>query len=159
MQVLDIVVGTKYLFCVLYPNDDVFRDEGIHISILDSDMSFWLLLLLVVSLLAPSSTFVIRPLPSVSRASKILKMSSDAEFTLTPSETALVLIEFQNDFTTEGGKLYGAVKEVMEATNMLENSRKLMDYAREAGVTIIHCPILFEKVGTNISRTRAVFVA
>lgn len=31
------------------------------------------------------------------------------------ASTALVLIEFQNEFTTEGGKLHGAVKEVMES--------------------------------------------
>ena len=73
-------------------------------------------------------------------------MSSGAELTLSPSETALVLIEYQNDFTTEGGKLHGAVKDVMDATNMLANSKKLMDYAREAGCIVIHCPILFEKV-------------
>jgi len=29
---------------------------------------------------------------------------------LNPKETALVLIEFQNDFTSEGGIFYGAVK-------------------------------------------------
>ena len=34
--------------------------------------------------------------------------------TLDPSETALVLIEFQNDFTTEGGVFHGAVQTVME---------------------------------------------
>ena len=29
---------------------------------------------------------------------------------------------------------------------MLENSKKLMDFARDAGCTIVHCPIGFEKV-------------
>ena len=58
----------------------------------------------------------------------------------------VVSIEYQNEFTTEGGKLYGAVKECMEATGTLENSRKVMDAARDAGCTIIHCPISFEKV-------------
>ena len=33
------------------------------------------------------------------------------------SKAALVLIEFQNDFTSEGGSLHGAVAEVMEATH------------------------------------------
>ena len=32
------------------------------------------------------------------------------------STSAVVLIEFQNDFTTEGGALHGAVADVMEAT-------------------------------------------
>ena len=40
-----------------------------------------------------------------------------ADFTLDPKETALVFIEYQNEFTTEGGKLHEAVKDVMEKTN------------------------------------------
>ena len=57
--------------------------------------------------------------------------------------------QFQNEFTTEGGKLHGAVKPCMEKTNMLDNSKKLVAAAREAGCTIIHCPINFEKVGAT----------
>ena len=60
-----------------------------------------------------------------------------------PTKTALVLIEFQNDFTTEGGALHGAVKEVMEKTNMLENAAATVKAAREAGVTIVFSPIEF----------------
>ena len=37
--------------------------------------------------------------------------------TLDPTKTALVLIEYQNEFTTPGGKLHDAVKDVMEKTN------------------------------------------
>ena len=39
-----------------------------------------------------------------------------------PYTTAVVLIEYQNDFTTEGGVLHGAVSEVMDTTNMLANT-------------------------------------
>jgi ureidoacrylate peracid hydrolase len=53
------------------------------------------------------------------------------------------LIEFQNDFATEGGSLHGAVQGVMEQTNMLANARETMDKARSAGATIIHAPISF----------------
>jgi nicotinamidase-related amidase len=60
-----------------------------------------------------------------------------------PTTTAVVLIEFQNDFTSDGGALHGAVKDVMESTNMLENAKKLVDDARAAGATIIHAPIRF----------------
>ena len=65
---------------------------------------------------------------------------------LDPAETAIVLIEYQNEFTTEGGALHAAVKDCMAATGTLGNSRKVMDSAREAGATIIHVPIMFEKV-------------
>jgi Isochorismatase family len=65
---------------------------------------------------------------------------------LDPRETAVVFIEYQNEFTTPGGKLNDAVKDVMAATNMLSNSRRVLEAARNAGCTIIHCPISFEPV-------------
>lgn len=63
---------------------------------------------------------------------------------LDPSSTAFIFIEYQNEFCSPGGKLHDAVKECMEHTNMLENSIKTMTAARDAGCTIIHCPIDFE---------------
>ncbi len=60
-----------------------------------------------------------------------------------PSKTAVVLIEYQNDFTTENGALHGAVKATMDATDMLANTRTVIDAARSAGATIVHAPIQF----------------
>jgi nicotinamidase-related amidase len=60
-----------------------------------------------------------------------------------PKHTAVVLIEYQNDFTSDGGALHGAVGDVMESTGMLENTRALVDAARSAGATIVHAPITF----------------
>ncbi|GAA2181520.1 pyrimidine utilization protein B [Brooklawnia cerclae] len=60
------------------------------------------------------------------------------------TNTAVLLIEFQNDFTTPGGALHDAVAGSMAETGMLANSAKLMDAAREAGATIIHIPISFK---------------
>ena len=60
-----------------------------------------------------------------------------------PKHTAVVLIEYQNDFTSDGGALHGAVGDVMESTGMLENTRRLADAARAAGATIVHAPITF----------------
>jgi nicotinamidase-related amidase len=62
---------------------------------------------------------------------------------LDPSTTALVLIEYQNEFTSEGGVLHKAVSDVMTATNMLSNTVNLVDAARKKGVTIMHAPITF----------------
>jgi nicotinamidase-related amidase len=62
-----------------------------------------------------------------------------------PKKTAVVLIEYQNDFTSENGALHGGVKGVMESNHMLENTVEVVQKAREAGVTIIHAPITFEK--------------
>jgi nicotinamidase-related amidase len=60
-----------------------------------------------------------------------------------PKRTAVVLIEYQNDFVSEGGALHGAVKDVMEETRMLDNTRRLVAAARSAGATIVHAPIAF----------------
>ena len=62
-----------------------------------------------------------------------------------PKTTALLLIEYQNDFTSEGGALHPGVKAVMESTNMLANSVQLANQARAAGVTVMFAPISFAK--------------
>ncbi|MCW5954186.1 MAG: cysteine hydrolase family protein, partial [Propionibacteriaceae bacterium] len=63
---------------------------------------------------------------------------------MNPATTALVLIEFQNDFTSEGGTLHGAVSEVMDATGTLPNAKAALEASRAAGVTIVHSPISFQ---------------
>ena len=60
-----------------------------------------------------------------------------------PKRTALVLIEYQNDFTSKGGTLHDAVKGVMEENNMLQNTIETVKQAREAGCTIVYAPITF----------------
>src|ERR1700719_2452512 len=63
--------------------------------------------------------------------------------TMDPKSTAVVLIEYQNDFTTEGGTLHQAVKPVMDKTNMLANTVETVKKARELGATIVYAPISF----------------
>jgi nicotinamidase-related amidase len=60
---------------------------------------------------------------------------------LDPKSTAVVLIEYQNDFASEGGALHSAVRDVMEDTGMLDNTRHVVEAARAAGATIVHAPI------------------
>lgn len=60
-----------------------------------------------------------------------------------PKKTAIILVEFQNDFTTEGGSLHDAVKDVMKSTNMLDNTAETIKKARKLGATIVHAPISF----------------
>ena len=64
---------------------------------------------------------------------------------INPATTAVVLIEYQNDFTSEGGVLHGAVEAVMDKTDMLANTKRVVDAARAAGVTVMHAPITFAK--------------
>ena len=70
-------------------------------------------------------------------------------FGIDPSKCAILCIEFQNEFTTEGGKLYNSVKENMEANGMLEKSSKLAQEMRKVGVKIFHAPISFESDGSD----------
>ncbi|MCL2735993.1 MAG: cysteine hydrolase [Propionibacteriaceae bacterium] len=63
---------------------------------------------------------------------------------MNPSTTAIVFVEFQNDFTTDGGSLHEAVAGVMESTGMLDKAVQAAEASREAGVTIIHSPIAFQ---------------
>lgn len=61
-----------------------------------------------------------------------------------PSETAVIFVEFQNDFCKEGGKLYELVKESLTTTPALENAGKLMTGAREKGCLVVHCPFILD---------------
>jgi ureidoacrylate peracid hydrolase len=69
-----------------------------------------------------------------------------------PKRTAVVLIEFQNDFTSDGGALHGAVQDVMQSTGMLDNTRRLVEAARAAGATIVYAPITFAPGYGELSR-------
>lgn len=66
-----------------------------------------------------------------------------------PSSTAVVLIEYQNEFCAQGGKLHDAVKGVMAANNMLQNSIQLVNAARAKGCKIMHTPITFAPDGSD----------
>lgn len=60
-----------------------------------------------------------------------------------PTTTAAVLIEFQNEFTSVGGVLHGAVAPVMTETKMLANTVEAVGVLRRKGVAIMHVPISF----------------
>ena len=62
---------------------------------------------------------------------------------LNPKQTGLVLIEFQNDFTSKGGVFHDAVKGVMDSNQMLSNTVAVVEAARAAGIQIIYVPIAF----------------
>ena len=58
-------------------------------------------------------------------------------------KTAVVFIEYQNEFTTEGGKLHEAVKGTMGG--MISTSVGVAEAARAAGATVMHAPISFKE--------------
>lgn len=77
-------------------------------------------------------------------------MSEQLQFD--PAKTAIVLIEYQNDFTSDGGALHDAVADVMDKTGMLANTVAIVDAARQAGVSIMHAPITFAEGYAELSK-------
>ncbi|WP_328514686.1 cysteine hydrolase [Mycolicibacterium palauense] len=64
---------------------------------------------------------------------------------LLPANSALLLIECQNDFMSEGGAFYPSTQAVIETVNMVEHARAALQAARTAGLTVMHAPISFSK--------------
>lgn len=71
---------------------------------------------------------------------------------LDPKTTAIVLIEYQNEFTSKGGVLHDAVATVMNDNHMLENTVKLVTEARKKGASIMHAPITFAEGYGELTR-------
>ena len=61
------------------------------------------------------------------------------------NETAVVLIEFQNEFCKEGGILHDGVKGELSRQKTIENAVKLADGARNKGALVIHSPFVFNE--------------
>ena len=60
-------------------------------------------------------------------------------------ETAVVLIEFQNEFCKEGGKLHDLVKDEIACQQTIEHAVELVRGARERGALVIHCAFVFDE--------------
>ena len=58
-------------------------------------------------------------------------------------KTAILLIEFQNQWTGKG--LYNRlIKGQLEKRGVLENTKRLVDWARDKGIKIIHAPLVID---------------
>ncbi len=64
---------------------------------------------------------------------------------MNPKETAVVLIEFQNEFCKPDGKLYGVVKDEIARQNTVGNAAKLAKEARAKGCLIVHSPFVMDE--------------
>jgi nicotinamidase-related amidase len=54
--------------------------------------------------------------------------------------TALLCIDFYNDFLSEDGKLWPWVKDMAKEVNLLDNLHTIVSTARELGITVCHVP-------------------
>ncbi|WP_397448229.1 cysteine hydrolase [Pseudomonas sp. NA-150] len=55
-------------------------------------------------------------------------------------QTALLIVDPYNDFMTEGGKLFDAIKPTADASGMYDNLRKIIPAVRAAGIQIFILP-------------------
>ncbi|MFX0185543.1 MAG: cysteine hydrolase [Candidatus Hodarchaeota archaeon] len=60
-------------------------------------------------------------------------------------ETAIVMIEFQNDFCKPGFPLYPAVEQIIKENKTIENAVDLAEKARSKGALVLGVPITFEE--------------
>lgn len=67
--------------------------------------------------------------------------TSSSTATLPAQGTAIILVQFQNDYTRRGGALYKSVKAVAEEQHVVWHTVDLVHRARQAGATIIHAPL------------------
>jgi nicotinamidase-related amidase len=56
------------------------------------------------------------------------------------SRTVVLLVDHYNDFLSEGGKIWPAVKPVAEQVGLLGNMRSLIGAARQSGTSVIFVP-------------------
>lgn len=66
------------------------------------------------------------------------KVFTTLEELVDPAHTALVLIDIQNDFCSEGGLMHELGKDLSMMRRMIPTVRRVLDAARDAGVTPIY---------------------
>lgn len=58
--------------------------------------------------------------------------------TLRVAESAIVVVDFQNQFASSKGANYAAMEKQIRESNVIDNSLKLLEQARKLGIQVIH---------------------
>ncbi len=61
-----------------------------------------------------------------------------------PKETAVLFIEFQNDFCTTRGMFHELAGPELERLETVVHARDLLEAARRSGAGVIHCPFVYD---------------
>jgi nicotinamidase-related amidase len=67
-------------------------------------------------------------------------------------ETAILLIEFQNEWLSPEGSLHFVIQEQLEKKRLVVKTEYLLQEARRKGVTIVHVPLSFTQDYREVSR-------
>ena len=89
------------------------------------------------------------PLAACAQFSTFAPHQAKGGCALVARKTALVCLELQHEFTSEGGKLHAAVKGVMKSTDMLAKVARLQEEVRAAGGTVVHAPLTLRRDGSD----------
>ena len=66
---------------------------------------------------------------------------------MNPRTTAVVIVDDNNDFLSEGGRLYPLVKPMLESNRVVANINRVIGEARRIGILVVHVPIAFSSIG------------
>jgi nicotinamidase-related amidase len=61
-----------------------------------------------------------------------------AQLNFEKAVTALLVIDPYNDFISEGGKIWGRIKDVAEANNCVSHMLEVLNAARKAGLRVFY---------------------
>ncbi len=64
---------------------------------------------------------------------------------LNPQTTALVILDGQNDFLSEGGVLYDAIQGTVNGPEMIEHLNRIIAIARKSGIPVINTMVAFSE--------------
>ena len=56
--------------------------------------------------------------------------------------SAMLLIEYQNEWLDEKSKLYSFMKDKKQFEDSIKNSKEALEYARKTGIKVIHIPLV-----------------
>jgi ureidoacrylate peracid hydrolase len=66
-----------------------------------------------------------------------MEKNSETAITIDPAKTALLLIHWQNDIATPGGKIAGNIPERLAAAHTIEHTQSVLDASRKKGMLVI----------------------
>ncbi len=72
-------------------------------------------------------------------------MDKNANETLSPENTAIVVIEFQKTWTRKGNFLNLLVRKPLKKNNIVQKTRAFLNFSRNKGYTVIHAPLILNK--------------
>eukprot|EP00535_Pseudo-nitzschia_heimii_P012022 CAMPEP_0197199352 /NCGR_PEP_ID=MMETSP1423-20130617/33838_1 /TAXON_ID=476441 /ORGANISM="Pseudo-nitzschia heimii, Strain UNC1101" /LENGTH=1033 /DNA_ID=CAMNT_0042653207 /DNA_START=363 /DNA_END=3464 /DNA_ORIENTATION=- len=61
------------------------------------------------------------------------------------NRSAILLLDYQNEFLKEGGKCYGQVSGMLKSLGVLEKAPKLLDFARKRNAMILYSPVVMRE--------------